>query len=74
MIRLVSVFNRQGKVRLAKYYMPFDDAEKVKINRELHAICSTRHSRASNFTEVRLLGCGRSQLGMGEKLRSKRRL
>ncbi|KAI9591653.1 hypothetical protein BDF19DRAFT_416937 [Syncephalis fuscata] len=34
--------NRQGKTRLAKWYMPFDDEEKLKLKGEVHRLVAPR--------------------------------
>lgn len=54
MIRFILVHNRQGKVRLTKYYAPIDDAEKARLPMEVHRLVSTRDRRTqSNFVQVR---------------------
>lgn len=50
MIRFILVQNRQGKSRLAKWYVPYDENEKVRIRQEVHRLLSSRESRhISNF-------------------------
>lgn len=54
MIRLVLVQNRQGKSRLSKFYVPFEDEEQVKIKGEIHRLIAPRDQKyQSNFVEVR---------------------
>ena len=54
MIRFVLVQNRQGKVRLAKYYVRMDEAEKAQIPGEVFRVIAPRDQRSqSNFVEVR---------------------
>lgn len=54
MIRFILVHNRQGKMRLAKYYAPMEEAEKARVPIEVHRLVSTRDRRSqSNFVQVR---------------------
>ncbi|KAJ1952116.1 AP-2 complex subunit sigma, partial [Dispira parvispora] len=44
--------NRQGKTRLAKWYVPYEDDEKVRLKAEVHRLVATRDQRhQSNFVE-----------------------
>lgn len=53
MIRFLLVQNRQGKVRLAKYYAPFDETERARLPSETHRLVVSRDQRIqSNFVEV----------------------
>lgn len=46
--------NRQGKTRLSKWYVPFEDDEKVRIRGEVHRMIAPRDQKyQSNFVEVR---------------------
>ena len=56
-IRFILLQNRQGKTRLAKYYAPFDDQEKRKLEDEVHRLITTRDPKFTNFLEV----CRRTQ-------------
>jgi len=51
MIRFILLQNRQGRTRLAKYYVPFTDAEKHKIEHEVHRMVSGRDQKFTNFVD-----------------------
>merc|ERR1712087_808340 len=51
MIRFILLQNRQGRTRLAKYYVPFSDAEKHKIEYDIHRIVASRDQKFTNFVE-----------------------
>ena len=53
-IHYILVQNRQGKTRLAKWFDPYDDVEKRKLQSEIHKIVASRESKFTNFLEVRL--------------------
>lgn len=54
MIRFILVQNRQGKTRLSKWYVPFEDDEKVRIRGEVHRMIAPRDQKyQSNFVEFR---------------------
>lgn len=44
---------RQGKTRLAKYYIPMETAEKHKTEQEVHRLIANRDSKMTNFVEYR---------------------
>jgi AP-2 complex subunit sigma-1 len=50
-IRFLLLQNRAGKTRLAKYYVPVKDAEKVKMEYEVHRAIVTRDPKHTNFAE-----------------------
>ena len=52
MIRFILLQNRQGRTRLAKYYVPFTDAEKHKVEHQVHRIVAGRDQKFTNFVEV----------------------
>ena len=52
MIRYLLLQNRAGKTRLAKYYVPMDDAEKHATEYDVHKVISTRDPKYTNFIEV----------------------
>ncbi|KAF3504816.1 hypothetical protein F2Q69_00041444 [Brassica cretica] len=43
--------NRQGKTRLAKYYVPLEESEKHKVEYEVHRLVVNRDSKFTNFVE-----------------------
>lgn len=46
--------NRQGKVRLAKYYTELSNSEKHQVNIDIHRLISSReHRHLSNFVEFK---------------------
>ncbi|EAN99940.1 clathrin coat assembly protein AP17, putative [Trypanosoma cruzi] len=49
MIHFILLQNRMGKTRLAKFYVPCDDAEREKTKREVHALINGRDARMSNY-------------------------
>ncbi|KAG5468274.1 hypothetical protein LSCM1_02252 [Leishmania martiniquensis] len=49
MIHFILLQNRMGKTRLAKFYIPIDDAGQAKIKREAHALVNARDTRSTNF-------------------------
>ena len=53
MIRFILLQNRAGKTRLAKYYVPVSDAEKRKMEYEVHRLIVVRDPKHTNFVEVR---------------------
>jgi hypothetical protein len=53
MIRFILLQNRQGKTRLSKWYVPFNAAEKNKIESEIHRAVVSRDPRYTNFLEYR---------------------
>lgn len=52
MIRYLLLQNRAGKTRLAKYYIPLDDAEKHALEYEVHKLIANRDPKFTNFVEV----------------------
>ncbi|RXH73312.1 hypothetical protein DVH24_012996 [Malus domestica] len=50
-----STMNRQGKTRLAKYYVPLEDSEKHKVEYEVHRLVVNRDPKFTNFVEVYLI-------------------
>ena len=53
MIRFILLQNRQGKTRLSKWYVPFNTAEKNKIESDIHRAVVARDPRFTNFLEYR---------------------
>ena len=52
-IRFLLLQNRQGKTRLAKYYVPLDDDEKHQLEFEVHRLVVNRDPKFTNFVEFR---------------------
>lgn len=47
--------NRQGKTRLSKFYVPYEDDEKARVRGEVHRLIAPRDQKyQSNFVEVRV--------------------
>uniref|UniRef100_A0A7N0SZQ9 AP complex subunit sigma n=1 Tax=Kalanchoe fedtschenkoi TaxID=63787 RepID=A0A7N0SZQ9_KALFE len=55
MIRFILLQNRQGKTRLAKYYVPLEESEKHKVEYEVHRLVVNRDPKFTNFVEVWLV-------------------
>ncbi|PWN97649.1 putative clathrin coat assembly protein ap17 [Tilletiopsis washingtonensis] len=54
MIRFILVQNRQGKSRLSKFYVPYDDDEQSRLKGEVHRLIAPRDQKyQSNFVEFR---------------------
>ena len=53
MIQYLLLQNRQGKTRLSKYYRPYTDEEKTKLEGEIHRLVTTRDPKFTNFVEFR---------------------
>jgi len=54
MLSFILVLNRQGKSRLAKWYAPYDDGEKLKLKQDIHRLVAARDQKnQSNFVEFR---------------------
>ena len=51
MIRFVLVLNRQGKIRISKWYANYDEKEKQRLILDIHRNMSNRDSRFTNFIE-----------------------
>lgn len=53
MIRFILLQNRQGKTRLSRWYVGYDDKQKKKIELEIGKSVWTRDSKNTNFMEFR---------------------
>lgn len=53
MIQWFMLQNRAGKTRLSKFYEPYSDEDKRKVEQETFRTLSTRDSKWANFCEVR---------------------
>ncbi|PGH11020.1 AP-2 complex subunit sigma [Polytolypa hystricis UAMH7299] len=53
-LSFILIQNRQGKTRLAKWYAPYTDDEKIKLKGEVHRLIAPRDQKyQSNFVEFR---------------------
>lgn len=53
-LSFILIQNRQGKTRLAKWYSPYSDEEKVRVKGEVHRLIAPRDQKhQSNFVEFR---------------------
>ncbi|KXT18808.1 hypothetical protein AC579_8228 [Pseudocercospora musae] len=53
-LSFILIQNRQGKTRLAKWYSPYTDDEKIKLKGEVHRLVAPRDQKhQSNFVEFR---------------------
>jgi Clathrin adaptor complex small chain len=57
MIRYLLLQNRAGKTRLAKYYIPLDDAQKHALEYEVHKLIANRDPKFTNFVEASCCQC-----------------
>jgi AP-2 complex subunit sigma-1 len=55
MIHFLLLQNRVGKTRLAKFYVPGDDAVRDEQKIEIHTLINSREARFTNFVEYRTL-------------------
>jgi len=53
MIHFILLFNRQGKVRLSKWYSPFEHEEKRQLEVEVYRSIVRRDAAATNFIEFK---------------------
>lgn len=53
-IRFILAMNIQGKVRMSRWYVNYEEQEKKKLCTELHRLLVTRGSKYTNFIEVRI--------------------
>lgn len=51
-IRFLLVQNKAGKMRLAKWYVPYEDEEQEKIQADIARLTSSRDAKFTNFIEV----------------------
>ncbi|KAK5168986.1 AP-2 complex subunit sigma [Saxophila tyrrhenica] len=53
-LSFILIQNRQGKTRLAKWYNPYTDDEKIRLKGEVHRLVAPRDQKhQSNFVEFR---------------------
>eukprot|EP01090_Pellita_catalonica_P010740 TRINITY_DN22183_c0_g1_i1.p1 TRINITY_DN22183_c0_g1~~TRINITY_DN22183_c0_g1_i1.p1 ORF type:complete len:144 (+),score=26.51 TRINITY_DN22183_c0_g1_i1:65-496(+) len=50
-IKYILVQNKQGKTRVAKWYVAYDDEEKMKLMAEVRRVVGSRGSKFTNFVE-----------------------
>lgn len=53
MIRYIVVQNRQGKTRLSKWFVHYEDEEKRRLQYEVHRLVNSRDPKFTNFVEFR---------------------
>eukprot|EP00918_Siedleckia_nematoides_P018359 GHVU01039253.1.p1 GENE.GHVU01039253.1~~GHVU01039253.1.p1 ORF type:complete len:176 (-),score=13.71 GHVU01039253.1:261-788(-) len=53
MIRFILLQSRQGKTRLSKWFVPFNTAERVHVEREIHRAVVSRERSWTNILEYR---------------------
>jgi len=53
MIHFLMLISRQGKVRLTKWYSPYNAKEKTRTTREISAMVLSRQQKQCNFLEWR---------------------
>jgi hypothetical protein len=51
-IRFILLQNRQGKTRLSRWYVAYNDAERKKIEIETHRQIVQRDNKMTSFLEV----------------------
>ena len=51
-IRFILLQNRQGKTRLSRWYVPYDDDDRKKIETETHRTIVARDNKMTSFLEV----------------------
>eukprot|EP01070_Trichotokara_eunicae_P000960 Trichotokara_eunicae@DN1381_c0_g1_i2.p1 len=51
MLRFMLLQNRQGKTRIARWYVPYSASERGKIESEIHRAIVSRDKKWSNFVE-----------------------
>ena len=56
MIHFVMLISRQGKVRLTKWYSPYNAKEKTRTTREVCAMVLARQQKQCNFLEAVIAG------------------
>lgn len=52
MIRFILLQNRQGKTRLSRWYVAYNEADRKKIETETHRTIVQRDNKMTNFLEV----------------------
>ena len=57
-IRFFLLQNRQGKTRLSKWYVvPPEEADRLRMEAEIHRTVTQRDRKYTNFVEVRCESC-----------------
>ena len=51
-IRFILLQNRQGKTRLSRWYVSYNDDERKKIETETHRTIVSRDNKMTSFLEV----------------------
>ncbi|KAI9892150.1 MAG: AP-2 complex subunit sigma [Vezdaea aestivalis] len=63
-LSFILIQNRQGKTRLAKWYAPYSDEDKIRLKGEIHRLVAPRDQKhQSNFVEYHAPSIGPGGLG-----------
>ena len=57
-MKYVILMNRQGKVRLSKWFLPYTYKDKQRANKEIAGVITGRRSRLCNVLELKGISRG----------------